>query len=216
MPGIRRGLLSVTQRVLRRVGSRVARDGLFEQPGERPRTPPLPPAPSSAAPSSAAPSSEGEGPAAGDEPAEEDPTAADLDALRRALGPTGQVRVVNHWATWCDPCVEELPALRELAAELAGQATVLGLSWDLFDPRDEADAVVAQVGAFARAQGMDWPGRVVTAAPEAFFAAFDIRWQKIPQTWVLDRQGRVRLRVEGVLDADGAARVRQAVAAAQA
>lgn len=32
----------------------------------------------------------------------------------------GQVILVNFWATWCGPCVEEMPALNELQAELGG------------------------------------------------------------------------------------------------
>ncbi|MHA6288928.1 TlpA family protein disulfide reductase [Maricaulis sp. CAU 1757] len=33
----------------------------------------------------------------------------------------GQVILVNYWATWCGPCVEEMPALSALQAELGGE-----------------------------------------------------------------------------------------------
>ncbi|MEQ1725829.1 MAG: TlpA disulfide reductase family protein [Sphingopyxis sp.] len=41
--------------------------------------------------------------------------------------------ILNLWATWCGPCVEELPTLNRLAARVAGQAHVIALSQDLGD-----------------------------------------------------------------------------------
>jgi peroxiredoxin len=43
----------------------------------------------------------------------------------------GKVVVLNFWATWCPPCVEEMPALNRLHARIAPQgALVLGISLD--------------------------------------------------------------------------------------
>lgn len=43
----------------------------------------------------------------------------------------GQVLLVNFWATWCAPCVQEMPALERLQAELAGEGLqVLAVSID--------------------------------------------------------------------------------------
>ncbi|GIX16249.1 MAG: thioredoxin [Rhodothalassiaceae bacterium] len=53
------------------------------------------------------------------------PLPADL-AVAGAEGPvkifaaSGRWRLVNFWATWCGPCVEELPTLDRLQAELGG------------------------------------------------------------------------------------------------
>ena len=33
----------------------------------------------------------------------------------------GQVILVNFWATWCPPCIQEMPALEKLEQELSGQ-----------------------------------------------------------------------------------------------
>ena len=42
----------------------------------------------------------------------------------------GQPLLLNFWATWCKPCVKELPHLNEMAAEFAGQVTVMAVNTD--------------------------------------------------------------------------------------
>ena len=43
----------------------------------------------------------------------------------------GRALVLNFWATWCPPCVEEMPELAALHTEIAGRnATVLGIAID--------------------------------------------------------------------------------------
>jgi peroxiredoxin len=43
----------------------------------------------------------------------------------------GKLLVLNFWATWCPPCIEEMPSLNEFAQELAPQGVVvLGVSVD--------------------------------------------------------------------------------------
>lgn len=204
MGRIRRGLQRATEVIARRV----ARDELFERRGERVPPPPLPPRPPAAVPAAAASVAvpAAAAPAAA-VPAAAGPLqaglarAAGLDAVRAALGPTGRPRIVNHWATWCAPCVEELPHLVALAARLPPGVELLGLSWDLFDPRGPVPEVVASVDAFSQAHGITWPSLVATCEPEALFGALAIGWEKIPQTWVLDGQGEVLRRVEGLVDA---------------
>lgn len=38
--------------------------------------------------------------------------------------------VVNYWATWCGPCIREIPELNRLAEEHGGQLVVLGVNYD--------------------------------------------------------------------------------------
>jgi len=59
-------------------------------------------------------------------------TFEDADDARRPISAwRGKKLVVNFWATWCVPCVEEMPRLQELADELkASNVAVIGIGVD--------------------------------------------------------------------------------------
>lgn len=188
-------------RLLRRFGRRIAatiaqrveKNELFEQPTERPPQPPIfsaepTPAPAPAAPPPPRARAEVDG-----------CTVGGLDAVSVLLGPTGGVRVINHWATWCDPCVEELPLLAKLHRELAGEADFHGVSWDLFEGGAPGE-VAAAVASFSRGHGIGYPSLLLDVAPESFFEALQLEFRMIPQTWVVSAGGEIIHRVEGILD----------------
>lgn len=53
----------------------------------------------------------------------------DLDGNAHTIGDyRGQWVLVNYWATWCPPCIEELPELERFHTEAAGTAVVLGVN----------------------------------------------------------------------------------------
>jgi thiol-disulfide isomerase/thioredoxin len=56
----------------------------------------------------------------------------------------GHVLVVNLWATWCGPCVKEMPALAKLQSDYPGKILVLPISMDKVDDREKARAFIAQ------------------------------------------------------------------------
>jgi len=57
----------------------------------------------------------------------------------------GKVLVLNLWATWCAPCVTEMPTLAKLAANYAGKpVAVVAVSVDTPTDADKAKAFIAQ------------------------------------------------------------------------
>ncbi len=203
------------RRVAEAIARRVRQDDLFEQPGERARQAPLPTT-ARQEPTDAGPAGPGAGsPAAGPEHEVEGKTAsctpADLPGIAAALGPGRGLRLVNHWATWCDPCVDELPALVALSEDYADKLAVLGVSWDPFDAVGAPAEVAEGVERFAARHGLRWPSLMVVADPDDFFAALSLEWDRIPQTWLVDDGGEVITRVHGVLEGDQLAALRRRI-----
>jgi thiol-disulfide isomerase/thioredoxin len=76
-----------------------------------------------------------------------------LSALR------GRPLLVNFWATWCPPCIDELPLLSDFYAEnKANGWQLLGLAVDQLEPvqRFLARVPLTYPVGMARADGMDW------------------------------------------------------------
>jgi peroxiredoxin len=63
--------------------------------------------------------------------------AAGVTALVK--NPTAKLRLINVWATWCDPCVAEFPGLVSIAQRLSNRDFEL-ITISLDDPKDEAKA----------------------------------------------------------------------------
>lgn len=112
------------------------------------------------------------------------------ETLAAAL-PPGRPAVLNLWATWCAPCVEELPALARLQRALGDAATVAALSVDRGGPR--------VVGAFLAKTGIS--GLTIRLDPLAESLPA-LRTRGLPTTLVLDREHREVARLEGPTDWD--------------
>ena len=102
----------------------------------------------------------------------------------------GRGLVVNLWATWCAPCVAEMPELQSLARLLAGEGIlVLPLSSD----RGGA-AVVRRFYESHRIEALP----ILLDPKGAAARAWGVRG--LPTTLIIDRQGREQGRVEGGID----------------
>ncbi|MCB2066011.1 MAG: TlpA family protein disulfide reductase [Erythrobacter sp.] len=58
-------------------------------------------------------------------------TVTNPDGEELALADLGEPVLLNLWATWCAPCVAEMPLLDDLAADLDGQVRVVTVSVDM-------------------------------------------------------------------------------------
>jgi thiol-disulfide isomerase/thioredoxin len=110
----------------------------------------------------------------------------------------GHGMVINLWATWCVPCVEELPSLASLSKTLApDDVAVLPLSSDR--------GGVRAVTAFYQEHGIT--GLPVLLDPKGA-AAHAWHARGIPTSVIIDKQGRERARLEGSADWSTPAAVR--------
>ena len=90
-----------------------------------------------------------------------------------------KVVVVNFWATWCPPCVEETPSLEKFAERMRNQdVAVIGVSVD-----QDKSALEKFVAAYHLTYPIARdPDQVVASRYGTF---------NFPETYILDRQGRV-------------------------
>ena len=100
----------------------------------------------------------------------------------------GQIVVLNLWATWCPPCVEETPSLVQFAEKMRDRGViVLSISVDE-DQKALQD--------FIRENHISYPvGRDPDRSLSARYGTF-----QFPETYILDRQGRVAEKVIGAID----------------
>jgi thiol-disulfide isomerase/thioredoxin len=114
--------------------------------------------------------------------------------------------LINLWATWCGPCVVEMPQLDALAGELEGEVKVITISQDIRGA-EVVTPFFAQAG-FARLEPWLDPDAALTAqfSPEGV----------LPLTILFDARGREVLRVTGAYEwgePEAAALIRESLAA---
>jgi thiol-disulfide isomerase/thioredoxin len=106
---------------------------------------------------------------------------------------TGQVYVVEFWATWCGPCKANIPHLTELAHQYKDRVAIAGISiWESTDPTDLS--YVQKVENFVRQQGdkMDYCVAVdgpQSAVANAWMAAAGEKG--IPASFIVGKDGRI-------------------------
>jgi thiol-disulfide isomerase/thioredoxin len=111
----------------------------------------------------------------------------DEDGYRNVLaGQRHKVVLVDFWATWCEPCREEMPALVALAKKYRGRGVVL-VTVSADEPEQEAAA-----GEFLARTGAPAPAYIKRAnSDEDFINSVDRAWSgALPSLFLYDRQGR--------------------------
>jgi len=98
----------------------------------------------------------------------------------------GKVVVLNLWATWCAPCLQELPDLGRMARDLDGEGLrVVGVA--------EAQSDTSRFAALATRYAVGYPLAFPDTALPASYGPRNV-W---PSTFLIDRAGRVRLYLQG-------------------
>lgn len=95
-------------------------------------------------------------------------------------GHRGQWLVVNFWATWCGPCIKEMPILDELDRERA-DVTVVGLAFE--------DTPVEELRSFVSERAVSYP--IVQVDVYAPPADFEVP-KGLPLTHLIDPEGKLR------------------------
>jgi len=104
----------------------------------------------------------------------------------------GKVLLLNIWATYCQPCRVEMPAIERLSRRLAGtDFQVLAISVDVVDST-EVDAFVKQLGLTFDVLH-DRPGQIQQ----------DYQTTGVPESFVIDRHGVIVKKVIGAAEWDG-------------
>jgi thiol-disulfide isomerase/thioredoxin len=116
-----------------------------------------------------------------------------------------KVRVVNIWATWCAPCVEEMPDLRALDEAFGSDVAIIGVSLDDVIP----GAQPAKVTSFLDKQKIAFPNVYYTGNSDDLGKALGFNGE-LPVTIVFDRKGKELWRHQGRIDREETiARVRE-------
>ncbi len=97
--------------------------------------------------------------------------------------------VINYWATWCSPCLKEMPDL-DAFDKAHDEAVVVGLAYE--------DITTPDMQAFLKEHPVSYPIAIVDVydPPAAFPAP-----RGLPMTWLVDPEGRIAKRFLGPITA---------------
>ncbi|HYV03454.1 MAG TPA: redoxin domain-containing protein, partial [Blastocatellia bacterium] len=109
-----------------------------------------------------------------------------LDSLR------GKVVIVDFWATWCVPCLSEIPMFNELKREYQPRGVeVIAISLD--------EEGATKVKPFLKAHPMDYTQVI---GDQSTAGAFNVSADTLPVTLLIDKQERIRFRHVGIVKKD--------------
>lgn len=110
---------------------------------------------------------------------------------------SAKLRLVNVWATWCIPCVAEMPVLRAISETLGPEVAVVGISLDDMLP----DAKQETVATFLDERKIAFPNVYYTGNADALGEHLRITGE-IPVTIVYDAKGTELWRHTGLIERD--------------
>lgn len=103
----------------------------------------------------------------------------------------GKVIVLNFWATWCPPCIEEMPMFNKLHDKYPDKLALIGILFEKNKNKDE-------LAAFIKKHKMKFP---VTVGPENFrLSTYFDEIKMVPESYVFDQNGKFLKKFVGVVD----------------
>ncbi|MDX1586655.1 MAG: TlpA disulfide reductase family protein [Balneolaceae bacterium] len=116
------------------------------------------------------------------EPLLKDVNAEELERIIDSFAGEKAV-LINVWATWCAPCIEEFPEIVRIQRKYKDRLRVVFISADFPDSRNRARQ-------FLKEQGVDWTTYFKTGSDQEFIETLSKEWTgALPFTKILDRQG---------------------------
>jgi peroxiredoxin len=114
-------------------------------------------------------------------------TVQDADRTVSLRELRGKIVVLNFWATWCPPCVDEMPSLTALQSRMKDQVVVLAISLDESEGNYRSFLNDNQIDLLTV--------RDAQRRSSELYGTF-----KYPETYIIDRNGILRRKFVGALD----------------
>lgn len=102
-----------------------------------------------------------------------------------------KIVIVNFWATWCAPCIEEIPSLMKLINEFKGQIVLVGIS---------ADYSMEEIETFKKSfPGLDNENIVlIWDKDKSLMKRYNIA--KLPESFILDKRLTLIKKISGTIN----------------
>jgi thiol-disulfide isomerase/thioredoxin len=114
--------------------------------------------------------------------------------IKDAFPREAKLRVVNVWATWCVPCVAEMPELRAVSAAFGPEVALVGVSMDDMIPETTREKVII----FLDKQKISYPNIYFKGNADDLTSSLRFDGE-IPITIAFDRSGKEVWRHDGAI-----------------
>ncbi len=115
-----------------------------------------------------------------------------LDGQKGSLGQLrGQVVILNFWASWCTPCIEEVPSLIKLVKEFKGDVQLVAISGD--SSREDIDVFLKSFPEL-RAENI----HIVWDTDRSLMNRFNVA--RLPESMVLDKTHKLVKKIVGTIN----------------